>query len=416
MPAQLSHLLQASAWQRLRLVVNVRHAWRALLASPRRFVFSCASLSIGIGAMIAVLGIGQSIHAFARKQFDGPGMQVVRLSVNASKGSESSGEPLRAALDIRLLQRAIRQTGGGVSLVDLARFENCVPDPEYGAELVGLNGDLAQVIGPRVIAGRALSQFDGDANWALFGYELARAITRQKGYLPIGQTVQVCGVALRMAGVLERAPDSAYILPFNLNHSALLSRSALRRLGSGGGSDNMVSDVLLRFEHSEVMEARASQIKQVVQQDSGVELLLATPGQFLAAMRAQESALMSSLIVTGLVVLFIGAFGIMENLLSSINERRAEIGIRLSVGASPRDIHQQFAIEALMLVLAGGVAGLLLGSLAALAYAQMRQMPFVVSGSSVALALGLAALIGLASGFFPARRAAAVDPVSAILG
>lgn len=396
-----------------RLSINLRHGWRALLASPRRFAFSCASLSIGIGAMIAVLGIGQSIHAHAQRQFEGAGVQLVRFSSNTSHSVAITGEPQRDRLNLPLLQHAIRQSGTApVARLELNKLDRCVVQAGISAEVVGFRGDLARMLGPPLAAGRMVSALDGSGNWALFGHELAREMTRQAGFLPLGQSVQVCGVTLRVAGVLQKARDDAYLMPFNVNHSAMLTQDALARLGNSAP----VADVLLHFADTSEVELRAERIRRDYLAIGGLDVQLTTPGQMLALLRAQESALVSSLLVTGLVVLFIGAFGIMENLLSSVNERRAEIGIRLSVGASPRDIRQQFASEALMLVAAGGAVGLLLGTLASWGYAQMRGMPFVASSIGALATLGLIALIGFGSGFFPARRAAMVDPINAIIG
>ena len=114
------------------------------------------------------------------------------------------------------------------------------------------------------------------------------------------------------------------------------------------------------------------------------------------------------------VSLLVGGIGIMNIMLVSVTERTREIGIRQSVGATPNDIRLQFLTEALMLSLVGGLLGVLLGVGGAYLFGQTGDLPTVIVPSSIALAFGSAAAVGIFFGYFPANQAAKLDPIDAL--
>ncbi|MQM32377.1 MAG: multidrug ABC transporter substrate-binding protein, partial [Candidatus Accumulibacter phosphatis] len=114
------------------------------------------------------------------------------------------------------------------------------------------------------------------------------------------------------------------------------------------------------------------------------------------------------------VSLLVGGIGIMNIMLVSVTERTREIGIRMAIGARQKDIRSQFLLEALMISIAGCLIGLLLGIGGALLINAISDMVIVISGGSVLVAFGVAAGIGIFFGFYPARRAAALDPIEAL--
>lgn len=394
---------------------NARHACRALWAAPRRFAFSCTSISLGIAALVAMLGIGATIKAEALLQFEQSGVQLIRFGLQRPGASVEAGHVAPAPLDIALLQKLLAEHDIHAKLLPIAKIDNCQPDPALMSEVVGIdisngNFDLGSIIGAPLLAGQRLQRHDAYHNEALFGYDAARELSRSRGYVPLGQSVSNCALVLRMQGILQKVPDNSYVLPFNPNKTVFLALPALKRLAGAAP----ISETLIRFSDSTQVENDALRLKRAYEQARAVPVVVTTPAQLLATMHEQTASLTASLLVGGLLVLIIGALGVMENLLTSISARRAEIGIRLSVGAAPEDIGQQFAMEALILVAAGGGIGLALGSAASWGYASWNHLPWVLSPQGALASAVMVGTVGFVSGFFPARLAAKVNPVESI--
>jgi putative ABC transport system permease protein len=131
----------------------------------------------------------------------------------------------------------------------------------------------------------------------------------------------------------------------------------------------------------------------------------------LSGVNSVLTGLLSSVAAVSLLV---GGIGIMNIMLVSVTERTREIGIRLAVGASSGQVLMQFLVEAIVLSLLGGVIGILLGLAIAFGGSILMAIPFAPSGAVVALAFGFSALVGVVFGYFPARRAARLDPIEAL--
>ncbi|HEY3992563.1 MAG TPA: FtsX-like permease family protein [Ktedonobacteraceae bacterium] len=136
--------------------------------------------------------------------------------------------------------------------------------------------------------------------------------------------------------------------------------------------------------------------------------------QLLQSVQATSQTLTILLVGVASISLVVGGIGIMNIMLVSVTERTREIGIRMAVGARPGDVMTQFLIEAIMLSVLGGIVGILLGVGGALAYTFFTQNPFALSPLAVLLAFGFAGAIGIVFGFYPARRAARLDPIVAL--
>jgi putative ABC transport system permease protein len=135
----------------------------------------------------------------------------------------------------------------------------------------------------------------------------------------------------------------------------------------------------------------------------------------IAAAQQQGTAILTALLAAiAAVSLLVGGIGIMNIMLVSVTERTREIGVRMAVGARSRDVLAQFLAEAVALSLAGGLVGIALGFAVAAALASHFHWPFLIHGSVLALSVGFSALVGIVFGFFPARKAARLDPIEAL--
>jgi len=136
--------------------------------------------------------------------------------------------------------------------------------------------------------------------------------------------------------------------------------------------------------------------------------------QVLSTVQSANQSLTILLVSVAAISLVVGGIGIMNIMLVSVTERTREIGIRIAVGARPRDVMTQFLIEALVLSILGGAIGALLGPFGAVLMSGTNGFPFVLDPLSILLAFGVAAMVGIIFGFYPAQRAARLDPIVAL--
>ncbi|MGA7978916.1 MAG: ABC transporter permease, partial [Chromatiaceae bacterium] len=275
--------------------------------------------------------------------------------------------------------------------------------------------------GWQAAAGRLLSEGDERtaASVVLLGHTVAARLFGDTE--AIGEQVRVGKVPAAVVGVLRRKGQS----PFGSDQDDVvflpLATARLRVLGTVGRVNPRAVDfIFVQVATSAAMADARGEIRSLLR--SRHRLVAAAADDFtvqdLAALVSAETEAANAfkwlLGVVAAVSLVVGGIGIMNTMLVSVAERTREIGIRLSVGASPQDILRQFLVEALMLCAVGGLLGTLLGVGLALAVELWTGWPIVVRAATIALAVGASAAVGVVFGIYPARRAARLEPVDAL--
>jgi putative ABC transport system permease protein len=241
------------------------------------------------------------------------------------------------------------------------------------------------------------------------------------GRAGIGETFRIGNVPFRVIGVLEkkglgaagRSQDDAVFIP--------LSTAKSRIIGAVRGTNREALDlILVKLSDSAVASMVQSNIEALLRQrhhirgDAPSDFTIENPADVLTARGAAMHTLNMLLIAVASVSLIVGGISIMNIMLVSVTERTREIGLRLAVGATRRNIQGQFLIEAATLATVGGLVGALLGAAAAVEIAWNVGWPILINPWAIVLACGFAAFIGIVFGLYPARRAARLDPIVAL--
>jgi putative ABC transport system permease protein len=242
-----------------------------------------------------------------------------------------------------------------------------------------------------------------------------------EGRAEIGQTFRIGNVPFTVIGVLDkkglgaagRSQDDIVFIP--------LSTAKSRVLGAVRGTSRDALDFIsIKLSDASAMPEVEGEIEALLRQrhriraDAPSDFRIENPADVLTARGASVRTLGILLIAVASVSMVVGGISIMNIMLVSVTERTREIGLRIAVGARRRDIRWQFLIEALTLALTGGLVGAFLGAGAAVAIALEAGWPILVSPWAVVLACGFAGFGGLSFGLYPARRAAALDPIVAL--
>ena len=397
---------------------NVRIALRAIRVNKLRSALTMLGVIIGVGAVIAMVAIGEGAKARVAKQMERLGSN--RISVYAGAVTRG-GRRVRGARITTLTEADAKAI-----LAEVPGVLRVAPQVRGSAQVVygnknwhpsftGTTPDYLQIMNWGVESGSNFTDEDMLLNRkvALIGQTVGKELFGDE--YPIGQTIRLKHVPFEVVGVLKERGTSSFagdlddivIVPLRTAQRKLLGIRYVRGIEVSAESKEAAADVqdgvteLLRVRHkitgTKLDDFRVRNRTDIVE-------------------AANEAASTLGYLLAGIagVALIVGGIGIMNIMLVSVTERTREIGVRLAIGARRRDIRRQFLTEAMVLSLLGGTAGILAGAAASMGLSYMGGWQIVISGGSVLLAFAFSAAIGVFFGFQPANRAARLNPIEAL--
>lgn len=372
-----------------------------LRTRPLRVVLSALGIAIGIAAMTAVVGVSASSRSELDRRLAELGTNLLTVSPGTRLGGGSAALPPES-VDMIARVGPVRRVAAAGAVPDATVYRNDrVPAVESGGLTVrAATLDLPAAVGVTVADGVWLNAATARYPAAVLGATTAR----QLGLTP-GTRVWAGGEWFTVVGVLAPAA-----LAPELDSATLVGWPAAR---SHLGFDGHPTTVYTRTADAEVENVRAV-LAATANPSAPGEVLVSRPSEALAARQATDQAFTGLLLGLGAVALLVGGVGVANTMVISVLERRAEIGLRRSLGATRGQIRSQFVVESLLLSLLGGVTGVLTGIAATAGYAAIQDWPAVVpawaSGGGVAVTL----LVGALAGLYPAMRAARLSPTEAL--
>lgn len=392
----------------MKLFLYLREAIQSLLSSLQRTLLALLGIIIGIASVIAMVSVGAVVKAEALRQFQELGTDFIVVSNLADDSSSSKGGsiPLKS---VPFLLKACP------SLRNMAPYSMSYSNLSYRGKLVpssvmGVTGAFFEVNKLSAESGRSLADVEQGMYNCVVGGRLASRLKRPGETNLHGQSILIHGHMFTIVGVLREASDNA-LRPPEINDGILVPYVTAQRIL---GIDK-ISGFIARIRDT-------SNITSVVEQIHGIigqvirdrQPLIQTADELIGQMNRQMNLLTLLLGVVGSIALVVGGVGVMNVMLVSVAERRREIGIRRALGARQRDIQGQFLVEALLLCLVGGVAGIGLGVGGSYVIARVQGWHFFVSPEAITLGVGVSALVGLFFGFYPAWQASKLRPIEAL--
>jgi putative ABC transport system permease protein len=364
-------------------------------------LLSTLGVAIGIAAMLAVVGISGSSRAELDRALDRLGTNMLTVMPGESLSGEPAPLPAEAVSMVGRIAPVTSATATARIRAAVYRNDH-VPSGQTGSiEVLAARTDLLPTVGGRVAQGRWFNAATAEFPAVVLGATTARRL----GIRTAGPRVWLGGMWFSVAGILHPVP-----LAPELDTAALVGwRCAARFLGFDGHPGT----VYTRSVDSQVEAVRAV-LASTVSPGSPHEVRVSRPSDALAARRAAGFALTAQMLGLGVVALLIGGIGVANTMVISVLERRAEIGLRRSLGATRGQIRLQFLTESLLLSLLGGAAGTVLGIAATAGYTYLQRWPTVVPVWAVAAGIGATAVIGTLAGLYPAVRAARLAPAEAV--
>nr|WP_079183165.1 ABC transporter permease [Streptomyces sp. TSRI0281] len=367
-----------------------------------RVILSALGIAIGIATMIAVVGISSSSKEKLMQDLDklGTNMLVVRPGQSLLTG-ESAKLPPKAPEMIGRIDGVDHVAATGTIDANVYRSEH-IPDTQTrGISVRAATQDLLKTLRGSMASGTWLNTANSKYPAVVLGEHAAGRL----GVTEPGQQVYIKGQYFTVVGILGPLP-----LAEEISASALVGWEAAEKLL---GFDGHPTSVYERSADDKVDEVR-DLLGRTANPQAPHEVEVSQPSDALEAKAASEGAFTNLLLGLGGIALLVGGVGVANTMIISVLERRHEIGLRRSLGATRSQIRLQFVTESLLLSGLGGVAGVLLGCLATWIYATAGAMPWVVPPTAMAGGFAATLVIGTIAGLYPAVRAARLSPTLAL--
>jgi putative ABC transport system permease protein len=406
---------------------SVRLAFGSLGANKLRAALTMLGIIIGVGAVITLLSVGQGVQVLVQEQIQGIGSNLLfvvpgSLSAQSHGGlTSSAGGSLTYGDAEAIADPLLVPDVAGVTVESMTTTTVVYRNRSIRTSVSGTTPSYPLVRNSPVAEGDFFSaeDFHGNSRVAVLGWSAADALFPEE--YAVGQSIKIKDITFRVIGVLQAkggtgfgSADDSIFVPLTTFHTKLVQR----RAPSG---EYIVSVIYAQAVSESRMESAEQQITELLRERH--RIIYTTDDDFTVI--NQEDILSIFGQITGILTIFLGAIaaisllvggiGIMNIMLVSVTERTREIGLRKAVGAKRRDILWQFLIEAVVLSLAGGIVGMLLGVVGAQLVARLEpSLNPVMTVSTVMLATGFSAAVGLFFGIYPASRAASLNPIDAL--
>ncbi|MCB5204125.1 ABC transporter permease [Neorhizobium sp. T786] len=389
-------------------------AWRAIRRNLLRSFLTILGVVIGVAAVIAMVTIGNGTTAQVQSELSRLGTNTLFVRPGQWGPGRASAEAKR--FEDRDVEAMRNQVSGLRAVAPLNRGTATViaGGANRSTSVIGTTNDYMIAQDWDLSSGRNFVPAEERGQAAcIIGQTVSRELFGAID--PVGQTIRVSNISCPVIGLLQAKgqsgmgddQDDTIIMPLKLHQ---------RRIGG----TNTISSIILSAQDGVPTAKVQSDVESLLRERRRIaigrddDFSVSDMSQMAAAMTGTTTLLTGLLGAVAAVSLLVGGIGIMNIMLVSVTERTREIGIRLAIGALEKQVLTQFLVEAVMLSVFGGVTGIMVGLALAYGAVGFLGVPFVTSPSIIIVAFAFSAIIGVVFGYFPARRAAQLNPIDAL--
>jgi putative ABC transport system permease protein len=402
------------------LVMIIRVAFRALVRNKMRAILTMLGIIIGVSAVIAMVSIGQGAQASVQAQIESIGTNLLFVSAGAQNvggvrsGTGDSGTNTLTVEDLDAIKREVPSVSMVTPTVN-SRTQLVVGNMNWNTSLQGVSEQYPDVRKWTIQSGSFFT--DADVRTAgrviVIGQTIADNLF--PGMDPVGQTLRVANLPFRVTGVMTRKgqdqqgrdQDDIAFAPYTTVQKKVLGSPRLQIAYASAISQDatytaqeQITELLRQRHKLGANEANDFTVRNMT--------------DIAEAANETNNTMTLLLACIASVSLLVGGIGIMNIMLVSVTERTREIGIRMAIGARSSAVRSQFLIESIVLSLTGGFIGIVLGVIVSVSIPKFLGWPTLVSSLAIIGSVIFSAAVGIFFGYYPARKAAALDPIEAL--
>jgi putative ABC transport system permease protein len=397
---------------------GLESGWEALWANRLRSLLTVLGVIVGVAAVIAVVTLTQGTSELLNSRLTGLGTNVLTITPGSTTtGGAAGGLGTRQSLtedDATAVASVPNVTG--VTPVITVSAQVIASGQNWNTRVQGVTPAMQQIQNWELAQGAWFTDADNTSGTAVavIGQTIVDNLFTSAGTEPLGQMITIRSQPFRVVGVLKSKgssglgnQDDVIYIPVTVAKTRL-------------NNSQYVSQILAQVNDANNVDGAQTAITTLLEQRHDIvaggqdDFQVRSSTQFVQTAQQFSTTLTLLLVGIAAISLLVGGIGIMNIMLVSVTERTREIGVRMAIGARRSDIRNQFLIEALTLSCAGGMIGILIGLIGGWALTNAFSLPFIASLPWIALAFGVAALIGVIFGFYPAIRASQLDPIVAL--
>ena len=404
----------------MNLLMIIRVAFRALVRNKMRAALTMLGIIIGVSAVIAMVSIGQGAQASVQAQIESIGTNLLFVSAGAQNvggvrsGTGDSGTNTLTAEDLDAIKREVPSVSMVTPAVN-SRSQLVSGNANWNTSVQGVSEQYPDVRKWKVQSGEFFT--DADVRTAARVIVIGQTIADNlfPGMDPVGQTLRVMNLPFRVNGVMARKgqdqqgrdQDDTAFAPYTTVQKKIL------------GSPRLQIAYVSAISQDATYTAQ-SQITELLRQRHKLgpnepdDFTVRNMTDIADAANQTNNTMTILLACIASVSLLVGGIGIMNIMLVSVTERTREIGIRMAIGARSSAVKTQFLIESIVLSLTGGLIGIVLGTAVSLLIPKLLGWPTLVSTLAIIGSVIFSAAVGIFFGYYPARKAAALDPIEAL--
>lgn len=396
----------------------LQETYIALSANKVRSGLTILGIVIGIGSVIAMVSIGQGASGQIQSSIEGLGSNLLSISPGFSqqgRGFVSQGRGSAQTLvndDVKVLEQI-----AGVAYISperQARYQIISPaGNNTNSSVIGVSPEYAQVRNVLAVNGSFIteSNMQSMGRVAVLGPTLAFDLFEDQD--PVGKTIRINKLNFKIIGVLQAKGSAGF---FNPDDTVFVPLTTMQKILAGG---NYVSSIAISVETKDLMPQVQQKAIIALADKHGVDpqnpdFSIVSQADIVGAATQVTNTFTILLAAIAGISLIVGGIGIMNMMLTTVTERTREIGLRKAIGAKNKDISLQFLSEAVMLTFFGGGVGILLGWIISLFVTRFAGIATQVSIQAIILAFSVSGVIGIIFGYYPAKRAALLNPIQAL--
>lgn len=392
----------------------LKTALQALRSNILRTSLTMTGIIIGITSVILIVSIGQGAVAFITKELSSFGTDYFQINPGDSFGPVSANT--LTLDDVEAIREDTSLTNVNI-VAPLALITAVVTanEEEDSLTVSGVTHEMLDILRPEIIYGEFLTEESDLASErvVVLGSETSETFFGEDTD-PVGEKIRINNTPFRVIGVAKSESalagsvlNKSIYMPINIVFNELIGEDRIMEIDVSVHDENQINqtiedvEALLRDRHN-------------IEEGEDDDFQIASSQDILTTVQTITGLLTTMIAAISGISLVVGGVGVMNIMLVSVTERTKEIGLLKAIGAKEKDILSQFLIEAVVMTLSGGIIGIILGVGGAFLISQAVSIPFVVSVPAILIAVGVSAGVGIAFGYYPARKAAKMQPIEAL--